>query len=467
MTANGSTVNKRTPPSPGIPKDVLFPDYFEHRLSNGLRILVYEQHALPLVSMNLVARGGSAHDGFASGLATFASELLSKGSTSRNSNEVAEEVESRGGSIWSGAGWDSSSIGIGILSRHIPHAFDVMADVARNPAFSDDEIERLKEQRLADILQDKSSPSVLAWHRFCSAVYGEHPYGQAQDGTEFSIAGMDGTKVRVFHADRFAPDNMFLLVVGDAHPEQIVELAERHLGDWTSSRQRQDVLPALPPEGQRLVQIVDRPNAVQTSVVVGHMGLSRDSDDYIPVSVMNTLFGGYFGSRLNLSLREDRGYTYGAHSRFDARKQRGPFAAGAEVRSEVTDLAIEEVLKEMQRMRDEPVSEEELDKVKRYVTGSFPLQIETPSQVAQRIITIELYGLEKTYYNRFNSSVLALTSEEIRDAARKHLHPDSAVIVAAGRGKQLRNTLERFGSVQVFDPDGQVIPNTSPIAQDL
>ena len=467
MTASAAHIDRSIPPLPGIPRDVLFPDYFEHRLLNGLRILVYEEHALPLVSMNLVARGGSAFDGAFPGLATFASELLSKGSTTRNSNEVAEEVESRGGSIWSGAGWDSSSVGIGILSRHMEHAFGVMCDVVRHPAFAQDELERLKEQRLADILQDKSSPSTLAWHRFCAAVYGEHPYGQAQDGTELSIAAMDQQMVRASHDARFVPDNMFLLVVGDATPEHVVELAERFLGDWTSLKQRQDEIHPLPTAGKRLVQIVDRPSAVQTSVVVGHMGLARDSVDYIPVSVMNTLFGGYFGSRLNLNLREERGYTYGAHSRFDTRKQRGPFAAGAEVRSEVTDLAIEEVLKEMRRMREEAVSEEELDKVKRYVTGSFPLQIETPSQVAQRIITIELYGLEKTYYNSFNSSVLALTPDDIQQAAIKHLDPDAAVIVAAGRGQQLRNTLGRFGSVQVFDPDGQIIPNISPIAQDL
>jgi zinc protease len=467
MTDRKLEFDRSMPPGPGHPKDVSFPEYFEHRLANGLRILVYEQRTLPLVSMQLVAEGGASQDGATPGLATFTMEMLTKGTTSRSSHDIAEEIESRGGSIWSGAGWDSCSIGITILSRQIQHAVDVLADVARRPGFPEEEIERLRELRMSEILQDKASPNVLAWQRFCATLYAQHPYANPQDGTEASIAAIGAEQLRAFHAQRFTPSGSFLVVVGDANAEQIVELASRYFADWHSPAAQPSEAPALPPAPGRTVHIVDRPSAVQTSVLVGHAGLSRGSTDFIPVSVMNTLFGGYFGSRLNLNLREARGYTYGAHSRFDARRQAGPFAAGAEVRSEATYLAIEEILQEMQRLREETVSEEELDKVKNYVTGSFPLQIETPAQVAQRIITIELYGLEKQYYNRFNSTVLGLTVEDIRQAAQSYLHPDTTVIVAAGRGSQLRNTLERFGSVLVFDADGNIIPNSSPIAQDL
>ncbi|MCZ7557961.1 MAG: insulinase family protein [Bacteroidia bacterium] len=467
MTPLHPAFDRSRPPLCGTPKDVLFPDYFEHALSNGLRVLVYEQPGFPLATMQLVARGGASRDGDVPGLAAITSELLIKGTRRRSSHDIAEEIESRGGSIWSGAGWDSCVVGIGILSRHIPHAFDVLADTVRNPAFAEEEIERLKEQRLADILQDKSNPTVLAWHRFCGAVYGEHPYGRPQDGTEASLAVIDIERLRASHAERFSPSQCFLLVVGDASPAQIVALAEEHFGDWSVPTAEDAGSMPIPPLSGRQVHVVDRPTAVQSSIVVGHPGIARNSEDYIPVSLMNTLFGGYFGSRLNLNLREARGYTYGAHSRFDARMQQGPFAAGAEVRMEVTDLAIEEVLTEMRRMREEVIPEDELAKVQSYLTGSFPLQIETPSQVAQRIVTIELYGLSKTYYNHFNSTVLSLRPEDIQRVAVQYLNPDDAVIVAAGRGKQLRNTLERFGRVQVFDADGQVIPNISPIAQDV
>jgi zinc protease len=205
---------------------------------------------------------------------------------------------------------------------------------------------------------------------------------------------------------------------------------------------------------------------VQSSIMVGHVGIPRAHEDYIAVYVMNMLFGGYFGSRLNLNLREDKGYTYGAHARYEARRQAGPFTAGAEVRNEVTDRAVQEILFEMERLRSENVSGEELQRVKDYVVGSFPLQIETPNQVAQRMINIEIYGLEESYYNTFNSRVMALTAEDIRRTAERWLRPDRAVIVAAGRAHQLRDTLERFGAVALFDADGRHIPNTEHQAQD-
>ncbi|HOJ04607.1 MAG TPA: pitrilysin family protein [Bacteroidota bacterium] len=457
----------KLPPTPGIPKDVTFPDYHELVLGNGLRVLVHAQRTLPLVNMNLVLRGGSSHDSALAGLASMTGEMLIKGTPGRSAQDIVEAIEGRGGSIGSGAGWDSISIGITHLSRHTAHAMDVLADVARQPAFQEEELQRMREQRLADILQEKSSPGVLAWQRFCAALYGAHPYGLPQDGDEHSVEHMTVSDLRRVHAERFHPGNAFLLVVGDADPDEVLRLAEQQFGDWPIRDAAMDgeTIPAAAEE--RVVQIVDRPNAVQTSVVVGHGGISRTSEDYIAVSVMNTLFGGYFGSRLNLNLREDKGYTYGAHSRFDARRHAGPFAAGAEVRSEITDLAIEEMLREMHRLREEPVSPEELEHVQRYVTGSFPLQIETPTQVAQRIIAIELYGLGKTWYNRFNSSVMALTPERIQETAQRYLHPDTAAIVVSGRGQQLRNTLERFGAVQVYDTDGAIIPDVSPLAQDL
>jgi predicted Zn-dependent peptidase len=272
--------------------------------------------------------------------------------------------------------------------------------------------------------------------------------------------------MRELHRRLFVPDNMFVIGVGDINPDVFVRLCEQAYGDLEPKGKFQEAAFPSTLQSSRLVQVVDRPSAVQSSLLVGHIGIPRGHDDYIAVYLLNMLLGGYFGSRLNLNLREDKGYTYGAHSRYDARRLPGPFSAGAEVRNEVTDGAIEEILREMQRLREEPVGEEELANVKNYVVGSFPLQIETPSQVAQRMINIEIYGLDKSYYNKFNSSILALTPEDLQRTAQQWLHPDRATIVAAGRGTLLRNTLERFGSVELFDADGQRIPNVESQAQD-
>jgi zinc protease len=461
-----SAVDRSAPPKPGIPKDLSFPAWFEHTLPNGMKVVVYEQHDLPLVAVNIVAFGGSFYDGLLPGLAGMTAELLTKGTATRSAHDVVENIEFLGGSIGSSAGWDSISLGISILSRHLDAAMDVLADCARNAAFPEEEIERVREQRIADILQSQSSPGALAWDRFSAAVYGTHPYGQPPDGTLSSVSALQGEQIRRFHRERFVPSNMLLLAVGDVDPETMVRHAETLFGDLPGSEadRRMALLPEV--ASRRRVQVVDRPRAVQSSVLVGHVGLARDHEDFIAVYLLNMLFGGYFGSRLNLNLREDKGYTYGAHARFDARKQAGPFTAGAEVRNEVTEAAIQEILVEMTRIREELVGEEELANVKAYVTGSFPLSIETPMQVAQRIMNIEIYGLEKTYYNSFNSRILALTAEDIRRTAQKWFDPDHAVIVAAGRGGLLRNTLERFGSVEVFDAEGKHIPNIETQAQD-
>lgn len=464
--SGAATLDRGLVPVPGVPKDLAFPDYITETLSNGMKVIVYEDHALPLVSVSVVAHGGGADDGAQPGLATMMAELLIKGTARRDANDIAEQIERLGGSIGSGAGWDSSSVGLSILSRHLSTAFDVLADVVRYPAFPEEEINRVREQRLADILQSKANPTSLAYDRFCAAVYGGHPYAQSLDGSEHSVMAMQAADMRALHARLFAPDRMFAIAVGDVKPEEFIRLCETHFGDLQASGHARAVAVEPVDSGLRRVQVVDRPSAVQSSIIVGHVGIPRGHDDYIAVYLLNMLFGGYFGSRLNLNLREDKGFTYGAHSRFDARVQAGPFSAGAEVRNEVTDRAVEEILHEMERLRREPVGEEELARVKSYVVGSFPLQIETPNQVAQRMVTIEIHGLGKSYYNRFNSSIMALTPEDIRRTAERWLHPSHAVIVAAGRGHLLRHTLERFGAVELFDADGARIPDSEHQAQD-
>ena len=461
-----ATLDRRRVPPPGTPKDIAFPEYFSHTLPNGLKVVVYADRSLPLASVSAVAHGGASADGEQPGLAAMAAELLVKGTATRGANQIAEEIEALGGSFGSGAGWDSSSAGLGILSRHLHAAFDVLADVVRRPSFPEEEIARVREQRLADILQAKASPSALAYERFNAALYGAHPYAQPSDGTEHSVESLREPEMRALHARLFVPDNMFVIGVGDIDPDALVRLCEEHFGDLVPAGRARPDVPAPSFEGRRLVQAVDRPSAVQSSIMVGHVGIPRAHDDYIAVYVTNMLLGGYFGSRLNLNLREDKGFTYGAHARFEARRQAGPFTAGAEVRNEVTDRAVEEILYEMRRLREEPVSDEELDRVKNYVVGSFPLQIETPNQVAQRLINIEVYGLDPTYYNTFNSRVMALTAEDIRQTAARWLRPDQAVIVAAGRARQLRDTLERFGAVELFDADGLRIPNTEHQSHD-
>lgn len=454
-----TVIDRSKPPVAGPPKDVRFPDYGETVLANGLKVIVYERHDLPIVTVSLVSRGGSWHDGDLPGRATMTAELLTKGTRHRSATRIVEDIEFLGGSIGAGATWDHANTGVTILSAHLEQALDVLADVVRFPTFPDEELDRIRQQRLAGILQRKSHPSSLASNRFHAAVFGSHPYGAPSEGTEDSITTLRREDVVDFHARFFQPADCFLIAVGDVRESDLLPLVERYLGDWESKPRDDSSLWASPSLSSTLVQVVDRPTAVQSSIIVGHAAIARNHPDFIPVMVMNTILGGYFGSRLNLNLREDKGYTYGAFSRVDARLQAGPWYASVEVRNDVTDLAIAEIIAEMQRLVREPVGSEELETVQRYITGNFPIQIETPLQVAQRMMNIELYGLGKGYYNTYNSTVLSLTADDIHRAANLCLHPDRVAIVASGRGALLRNSLARFGEVEVYDADGRLIPD--------
>jgi len=451
--------DRTVPPKSGTPKDVTFPDYFEATLSNGLKVVVYQRSDLPMITINAVIRGGAYYDGTKPGLATMMGEMLIKGTSRRTAMQIVDEIEYLGGSIGSNAGWDTTSVGLTILSKHVVQAMDVLADVIRSASFPEEELERTREQRIAAIMQRLSNSGILAMNQFQKAVFGSHPYAQPSEGTQQSIRTLQRASIQNFYADRCHPNNMFLVAVGDIAPEKMMRLTEEHFASWESGNiSTQSPAEVHAPE-KMLVHVVDRPQAVQSSLLVGHEGIDRRNEDYIPVALMNTILGGYFGSRLNLNLREDKGFTYGASSRFEGRQCIGPFFAGAEVRNEVTDAAVAEIISEITRMLDERVGEDELSGVKRYVTGNFPIQIETPVQVAQRIVNIELYGLGKAYYNTYNSKVLETSADDILRVAHHYLHPDRLTIVAAGRGTELHNTLARFGQVEVFTPDGEKIPN--------
>ncbi|MDH7515802.1 MAG: pitrilysin family protein [Bacteroidota bacterium] len=452
-----TTVDRSKPPRPGRPKKIRFPDYFEGTLPNGLKVIVYERHDLPLAMVDFVVRGGAWYDGDKPGLANITAEMLTKGTATRTEREIAEEIESLGGSIETWTTWDCVAIGVTILSRYFRNAMEILADVTRRPTFPETELELFRERHLAYLLQRKAQPSALASLQFFRTVYEGHPYASPPDGTEESVRAIRTDHLKDLAARVILPNNSFIVAAGDVDARECFETCAELFGDWRGG----ETPPAAdmpPPErtGVR-IQIVDRPQAVQTSLRIGHVGITMKDPDYITVMLMNTLLGGYFGSRINLNLREDKGFTYHASSRFDKWMQAGPFSVATDVRNEVTDRAVEEILREMERIRSERVAKRELEDVKRYVTGSFPRQIETPLQIARSIMMIELYGLEKDFYNTFNPRVLAVTPAAILDTARRTIHPEHAVIVAAGNASLLHKTLGRFGPVEVFTPDGEPV----------
>jgi predicted Zn-dependent peptidase len=450
-------IDRTKPPKPGPESKVKFPSYYEKTLPNRLKVIVIENHEQPIVYVSFVVKSGSTYDGELPGLASVTAELLTKGTKTRSATQIAEEIDFVGGSLNATASWDATNVSVFVLKKYLGVGVDILQDVVLNPTFPEEEIERVRTQRLASIKQSKAEAGYLAGVRFSKELFAGHPYANVSGGNEESIQKMKRDDLVKFYQTHFIPNNSFIIFAGDITPSEALPLVEKYFGGWKKGKNPHKKFQTVKDVNQTKVVIVDKPGAVQSAIRIGHLGIDRKNKDYVKVYTLNTLLGGYFNSRINMNLRETHGYTYGASSFFDARIYPGPFIVSADVRNEVTDSSIAEVIKELKRIIDEPVPEDELKMAKDYIVGSFPLQIETPAQVASRVMTIEIYGLPKDFYDRFREEVKKITAKDIQETARKYLHPDKLLIVVSGNSKQIKPVLEKFGPVVVYDADGNKI----------
>jgi len=433
-------------------------------LSNGLEVWTVQNHEQPIISLSLYVRGGSALDPFQrQGLAASVSDLLTKGTARRSATDIAEEIDFIGGSLTASAGWDAITVNVSVLSKYLNVAVDLLSDIIQNSTFPEEEIERMRLQRLAGIRQAKADAGFLADMVFSKLIFSGHPYGQQPVGTEQSVLEINRDEIVQFAKHYITPGNSFLTAAGDLDPDEFRKLLEKETSSW--SRTTGDTAAesmvmsygdaSLTAHSQ--VGLINREGAVQSALRVGHVGIRRNTPDFIALSALNMLLGGYFNSRINLNLREVHGYTYGARSFFDTRMAAGPFAVSTEVRTEVTVRAVEEIVSEITRATAEPVQEEELRMVKDYMIGSFPLQIETPQQAAGRVATIVLYGLERDYWDTYREKLSELTSVELYRVAREYLHPRELTITASGNVQALEAGMGEFGEVRVFDDEGSLV----------
>ena len=428
-------------------------------LSNGLEVWTVPNHEQPIVSLSLYIRGGSSLDPrHREGLAASVADLLTKGTARRSATDIAEAIDFVGGSLTASSGWDAITINISVLSKYLDVAIDLLSDIILNSTFPEEEIERMRLQRLAGIRQAKADAGFLADMVFSKLVFPGHPYGQQPVGTERTVREMNRNDILQFARQYITPSNSFLTAAGDIDSDGFRALLENQTASWTGPA-RETVMSygdaSLGAHTQ--VGLINREGAVQSALRVGHIGIRRNTPDFIALSALNMLLGGYFNSRINLNLREVHGYTYGARSFFDTRMASGPFAVSTEVRTEVTVRAVEEIVSEISRATQLPVEEEELRMVKDYMIGSFPLQIETPQQVAGRVATIVLYGLERDYWDTYREKLSALTSVELYRVGREYLHPKELTIAASGNVQAIEAGMGEFGEVKEFDDEGALI----------
>jgi zinc protease len=446
-------------PQPGPPRPYKFPQITRETLANGLKVLIAENHNAPIVAARTLVRSGADHDDAQhAGLASLVADLLDEGAGTRDAIRLAEDIGLLGGALGTGADWDASYISVDVLSRNAEPSVAILSDVSSRATLPADGFDRVRSERLTEILQQRDEPSAIAGKRFASLLYGEGAYGNSVVGNAESVARITLDDVRRFYQQHFVPNNSSVVIAGDVTSSEGLAIVDRAFGSW--KRGSESPRPTVTPrsiESSR-IYIIDRPQAVQSEIRIGHIGVPRSCEDYFPLSVMNALLGGVFNSRINLNLREKHGYTYGARSAFAFRRQAGPFVVAAPVRNEVTRESVQEVLAELKRIRTGDVETVELDDTKNYLMGVFPATVQSSGDVAGRLVDMELYGLPEDYFDRYRENIAAVGREEIERVAKKYIDPDRALIVIVGSMKEIREPLGQLGfPIHELDIEGKEV----------
>jgi len=447
-------------PKPAPAAAPRFPVPQSFQLSNGLTVLLVEQSNLPFVSANLVVRTGSdANPADRPGLANFAVSMLNQGTKTRSAPQLADDSAQIGVTLGLNSSMDSSTVSVASLARNFPSALNLLADVVMNPAFPNEEVERQRAVRLANLAQQRGNPAIVVSTAMAAALYGSaHPYGFTELGTQDSNRKITRDELQAFWSRHFVPGNAALVVAGAITPAELRRVAETALGSWPRGTSAPAPLGDPVSTRSRLV-IVDRPGSPQTQLRVASVGAPRSSPDYVPLLVMNEILGGLFASRINLNLREEHGYTYGANSQFVFRRGAGPFAVGSGVRTDVTAPAVQEILKEVRNMATTSVTAEELNLGKDSIARALPGNFESTDTTVGSLSAIYVYGLPLDYYSTLTSRIAAVNVAAVQDVAKRYLVPDKMVVIAVGDRAKIGPGLEAaFGAAELRDPDGQIIP---------
>src|ERR1044072_816147 len=458
QTASGSTAMvQETPPPPASPRSVNGPNPVEPTLSNGLRVIIIENHSTPLVGAQLLVKNGGGGDPASlSGLGGMPAELLTKRTKTRTAPQSAQEIEALGGVLTSGAGWDASRASVNVLSSKTEPALSVLADVVRNPVFKEEEIERLRQQYLDNLSVGMNSPGTLASWVASRVVFGDSPYGHLVAGTPSSIQRVQGKDVSDFHTRYSRPDHAVLVFGGDIKADDAYKLAERLFGDWAKPSTALTASATTRVEGatakQRIV-VVDMPGAGQAAVVFARRGIARTDPDFYSGVVANSVLSGYSG-RLNQEIRIKRGLSYGARSSLDTRRDVGPFVASAQTKNQAGAEVASLLMGELTRLSNEAVSETELTPRKAVVIGNFGRTLETTEGLVAQIASLALYGLSLDEINRYIASVQAVTPSQIQKFAGSRLGASDAAIVIVGDAKDFIEPLRKqFPQVEVIKRD--------------
>ncbi|HEY6609059.1 MAG TPA: pitrilysin family protein [Candidatus Limnocylindria bacterium] len=433
-------------PAATAPRPYRFPDFERTQLANGLGVWLVPLPDRELVSVQLMTDAGAASEDEAqAGIAALTAQLLVTGTQRLDAAAFAETTERLGIEVGSESSWDSARAGFTALGDQLDAGIELLAEMIRGPRLDEGEFDRIKAERLNDILQARADPGRLADERFLREVYApDIPYGRLSAGTPETVEPLAVTDARAHHAAAYAPDVANVVIAGAFTRSAAMAAVEAHFGDWAGSGRGHRAMDPAQRGGRRIV-LVDRPGSVQSELRVGHLGIDRAHPHYFDAIVMAALLGGVFGSRLNRRLREELGYTYGARCAFDPRRSTGPFTATAAVQTEVTADAIRELLAQLQRMRDETPGERELAEVRDFLVGVFPLRFETTSGIAAALEPLAVYDLPDEYWHTYRGQIEGVTPDSVRATAAELVRPDEALVVLTGDASRIRDEIEGLG----------------------
>jgi zinc protease len=385
--------------------------------------------------------------------------MLDEGTATRNALQIADEVAQLGASLGISSSMDATTLAVRSLSKNFASTVDLLADVTLHPSFPAQEIERQRASRLAALVQQRDNPNQVAAQVTVSALYGpKHPYGYSEIGTEAALKSVSRADMEGFWKQNFVPNNAALVVAGDISMNELKALAEHAFGGWQKGSPAQPALGAPATTPARVV-IVDKPGSPQTQLRVASIGAARSSPDFRPMQVMNLALGGLFSSRINMNLREEHGYTYGANSQFSFRRAPGPFQIVSGVRTDVTAAAVDEIFKEVRGMVDKPVSPEELQKAKDSLANSLPGAFESSANAVNNFSNVFIYDLGLDYYTRYAEQVNAVTPDQALAVSKKYLVPTNMVVIAVGDRAKIEPELRKLnlGAVEIRDAEGKPI----------
>ena len=449
---------RKTAPEPLAPLPFNISQPYQTTLENGLKVVVFEDKRLPLVSYRLAFLSGEASDSKERMGATAAmASMLTEGTLNYSSRALAEKIERLGASISANSSEDFVVVAASALSMYSSEVLGLVGEIVFRPTYPEDELSLYRRNTTEHLKFQRSQPNFLANEQTARILYGEHPYARISPSAS-DVEKLTREVLTEIHAETLVPDNAIFIAVGDIERDEFLTETEEKFGSWKGGASRALAFAEPPSRTGRSLTIVDRPGSAQSNIVLANLAIDRTDPDYFATIVMNQVLGAGASSRVFMNLREEKGYTYGAYTRFDAKRLAGDFEATAEVRTDVTGDSLREFFFELERIRTERVGDLELRDAKNFLTGVFPIRAETQEGLTNLLLNQQLYGLPEDYLQTYRENVEAITVEDVQRVAAKYINPDELAIVIVGDGGEvLRQARSYSDDIEVFDSEGNVM----------